>query len=62
MVLITLAIFEDEDAMELLKLTSGPRQRHINRSLNVPRGDNQFYSREKEEQEGGKRDDAKDRA
>lgn len=32
--------------------TFGPRQRHINRALNVPRGDNQFYLMEKKTQEG----------
>jgi len=50
-VLIALTIL-DEDAVGLLKLISGFRQRRINRALNVPRGDNQFYSKKKEEQEG----------
>lgn len=39
-------------AMGPPRLTSGPRQRRINRALNVPRGDNQFYLMEKEAQEG----------
>jgi len=34
-VLIALTIFEDEDAVGLLKLISGLRQRRINRALNA---------------------------
>lgn len=48
-VLIALMIFEDGDTVGLAKLTLAPRQRHINRATNVPRDDNQFYSKEKEE-------------
>lgn len=54
-VLIALTIFEDGDTVRLPKLTPVPRQRRISpsyRAFNVLRGDNQFYSKEKEEQEG----------